>query len=155
MPHPDVQHPARRSAHDLVDQALDLVLAHDMSGFADLWAVDGTMEFPFAPSGYPQRVEGREAVREYVRDYTDSFDVREITSRTVHTTTDPDTVVVEMELAGLAVRVGRPYRMRYVTVITARDGEIASYREYWNPLAAAEAMGGPDGMTSGFGGVRA
>lgn len=122
MPHPDVQHPARRSAHDLVDQALDLVLAHDMSGFADLWAVDGTMEFPFAPSGYPQRVEGREAVREYVRDYTDSFDVREITSR---------------------------------TVITARDGEIASYREYWNPLAAAEAMGGPDGMTSGFGGVRA
>ncbi|GGP53844.1 nuclear transport factor 2 family protein [Saccharothrix coeruleofusca] len=139
-----------RSVHELVDQALELVLAHDMSGFADLWAADGVLEFPFAPAGAPQRLEGREAVREYLRDYNDTVDPREITSRTTHTTTDPDTVVVELEIAGVVVGTGKPYRMRYVAVITARDGRIASYRDYWSPQAAAEALGG----TSSFAGAR-
>jgi uncharacterized protein len=129
---------------DVVDRAIDLLLAHDMAGFAGLWAVDGTMEFPFAPDGYPQRLDGRAAVTEYLRDYTDHVDVRAIPRRTVHRTLDPDVVVVEFEADGTAVRTGRPYRMRYISVITVREGEIAAYRDYWSPLAAAEALGGAD-----------
>jgi ketosteroid isomerase-like protein len=130
------------AALELVDRAMDRLLAHDMAGFAGLWAVDGTMEFPFAPDGYPQRLEGRAAVAEYLRDYTDHVDLRAITSRTVHQTVDPAVVVVEFEVDGTAVRTGRPYRLRYICVITVRDGEIAGYRDYWNPLALAEALGG-------------
>jgi uncharacterized protein len=40
---------------DLVDRALDRLLAHDMAGFANLWAEDGVLEFPFASPGYPAR----------------------------------------------------------------------------------------------------
>jgi ketosteroid isomerase-like protein len=138
-------------ALDVVDRAMDLLLAHDMAGFAGLWAVDGTMEFPFAPDGYPQRLDGRGVITEYLRDYTDHVDLRAITSRTVHQTIDPDVVVVEFEVDGSAVRTGRPYRMRYISVITVRDGEIAGYRDYWSPLAAAEALGGADELTA-FGG---
>ena len=133
---------------EVVDRAMDLLLAHDMAGFAGLWAVDGTMEFPFAPAGYPQRLEGRAAVAEYLRDYTDHVDLRAITSRTVHQTVDPDVVVVEFEVDGTAVRTGRSYRMRYISVITARDGEIAGYRDYWSPVAAAEALGGAEALTA-------
>jgi ketosteroid isomerase-like protein len=141
------------TALQLVDRAMDLLLAHDMAGFAGLWAVDGTMEFPFAPAGYPQRLEGRAAVAEYLRDYTDHVDLRAITSRTVHQTLDPDVVVVEFEVDGTAVRTGRPYRMRYISVITVRDGEIAGYRDYWSPLAVAEAVGGAEELAA-FGGDR-
>lgn len=130
------------TALEVVDRAMDLLLAHDMAGFAGLWAVDGTMEFPFAPAGSPQRLEGRAAVAEYLRDYTDMADVQAIPGRTVHQTVDPDVVVVEFAVDGAAVRTGRPYRMRYICVITVRDGEIAGYRDYWNPLAAAELLGG-------------
>ncbi|TWF81764.1 ketosteroid isomerase-like protein [Pseudonocardia hierapolitana] len=133
---------------DVVDRAMDLLLAHDMAGFAGLWAVDGAMEFPFAPDGYPQRLDGRAAVAEYLRDYTDHVDLRAITSRTVHRTADPEVVVVEFEVDGIAVRTGRPYRMRYISVITVRNGEIAGYRDYWSPLAAAEALGGADELTA-------
>jgi uncharacterized protein len=136
------------AALDVVDRAMDLLLAQDMAGFAALWAVDGTMEFPFAPEGYPQRLEGRAAVAEYLRDYTDHVDLRAITSRTVHQTVDPDVVVVEFEVDGTAVRTGRPYRMRYISVITVRDGEIAGYRDYWNPLAVAAALGGAEELTA-------
>jgi ketosteroid isomerase-like protein len=81
-------------------------------------------------------------VAEYLRDYTDHVDLRAITRRTVHQTLDPDVVVVEFEVDGTAVRTGRPYQLRYICVITVRDGEIAGYRDYWNPLALAEALGG-------------
>ncbi|TQM46051.1 nuclear transport factor 2 family protein [Pseudonocardia cypriaca] len=139
---------------EVVDRAMDLLLAHDMAGFAGLWAVDGTIEFPFAPAGYPQRLEGRAAVAEYLRDYTDHVDLRAITSRTVHQTVDPDVVVVEFEVDGTAVRTGRPYRMRYISVITVRDGEITGYRDYWSPVAAAEALGGVEDLTAFAGGGR-
>ncbi len=32
--------------------------------------------------------------------------------------------------------------MSYATFVTFRDGLIVSYREYWNPLALMQAMGG-------------
>jgi ketosteroid isomerase-like protein len=139
---------------EVVDRAMDLLLAHDMAGFAGLWAADGTIEFPFAPAGYPQRLEGRAAVAEYLRDYTDHVDLRAITSRTVHQTVDPDVVVVEFEVDGTAVGTGRPYRMRYISVITVRDGEITGYRDYWSPVAAAEALGGVEDLTAFAGGAR-
>ncbi|AQZ61541.1 unnamed protein product [[Actinomadura] parvosata subsp. kistnae] len=140
------------NARELVDHALDLLLAKDMTAFAGLWAEDGVIEFPFAQPGYPQRVEGRAAIHEYLRDYPDILDIREITSKTVHQSVDPAVVIVEMEVAGVVAATGRPYTMRYIAVITVRDGEIRSYRDYWSPLAAAEIMGGTDALNDAFSG---
>jgi ketosteroid isomerase-like protein len=100
------------------------------------------LEFPFAHPGAPQRLEGRAAVREYLRGYTDLVDVREIPERVVHRTEDPDVVVVEFTANGVVVATGKPYSMRYIAVITVRDGEIQRYRDYWSPAAAAEIMTG-------------
>ncbi|ABY23455.1 conserved hypothetical protein [Renibacterium salmoninarum ATCC 33209] len=113
-----------------------------MVGFAGLWSRDGIIEFPFATANYPQRVEGRDAIENYLCDYPDLADVQTINDQTVHNTTDPDVVVVEFEVAGVVVRTGRPYQMRYIAVVTARDSEITRYRDYWSPQAAAEAFGG-------------
>lgn len=118
----------------LLDHAMDLLLAKDMAGFADLWATDGTMEFPFAPPGWPTRLDGRDAVRDYLRGYPDVFDVRSVTELTVHETTDPEVIVAEIEVDGVLVRTGTPYRRRYISVLTVRDGHIAGYRDYWSPL---------------------
>lgn len=118
----------------LLDMAVGLLLAKDMSGFADLWATDGTMEFPFAPPGWPTRLDGREAVREYLRGYTDVFDIKNVTQQTVHETTDPEVIIAELEMDGVLVRTGQPYQRRYISVITVRNGQIAGYRDYWSPL---------------------
>jgi len=123
---------------DLVDHGIDLLLEHDMAGFAGLWAEDGVLEFPFAGPGYPKRVEGRDAIREYLRDYPNLLDVREVVAKTVHETTDPAVVVAEFTVAGVVVATGKPYRFSYIAVITIRDGEIVSYRDYWNPLHVQE-----------------
>lgn len=119
---------------ELLDKGLELLLAKDMSGFADLWATDGTMEFPFAPPGWPTRLDGREAVREYLRGYTDVYDIRSVTEQTVHETTDPEVIIAELEVAGVVVHTGAPYQRRYISVLTVRDDRIAGYRDYWSPL---------------------
>ncbi|WP_280508202.1 nuclear transport factor 2 family protein [Nocardia flavorosea] len=141
-----------RTAEDLYAESLRLLLAKDMTGYAGLWAVDGVMEFPFAGPGYPARLEGRGAITDYLRGYPDLLDIQEVTPHTLHRSTDPGTVVAEFDAAGRVVATGRPYRMRYVAVLTAYDGEITSYRDYWSPLAAAEFMGGIDELTSAFAG---
>ncbi|MGW5722775.1 nuclear transport factor 2 family protein [Amycolatopsis sp. NPDC003865] len=137
---------------DFVSRALDLLLKHDMTGFAGLWAPDGVLEFPFAGPGYPKRVEGREAITEYLRDYPNLLDVREVVAKTVHETTDPAVVVAEFTLAGVVVATGKPYELSYIAVITVEDGEIRHYRDYWSPLAAAGILGGVDELTAAFGG---
>lgn len=135
----------RARTDDVVDRALALLLDHDMAGFAGLWAPDGTITFPFAAAGYPTQVVGRAAITEYLASYTDLFDVREVAAQTRHHTPDPHTVVVEFEIAGIAVARGAPYRMRYVCVITVDTDGITSYRDYWSPLAAAEILGATTG----------
>lgn len=137
---------------DLVNRALELLLAKDMAAFAGLWSVDGVLEFPFAPSGYPARVEGRAAIAEYLSDYPEKLDIREIPELRLHQSVDPAVVIVEFAATGIVVATGTPYLMRYIAVITVRDNEIEHYRDYWSPLAAAEAMGGIATLTTAFGG---
>ncbi|MCZ4519352.1 nuclear transport factor 2 family protein [Rhodococcus ruber] len=137
----------------IVDRALELLLDHDMEGFSDLWAVDGIIEFPFAAVGYPQQIVGRETIREYMSGYSDILDVRELTSKTVHATADPDVAVAEFELAGIAPKTGNAYSMRYVAIITTDGSHIRNYRDYWSPLAAAEAIGTTDDLTAFAGGT--
>ncbi|WP_410640810.1 nuclear transport factor 2 family protein [Amycolatopsis sp. lyj-346] len=137
---------------EFAEHALDLLLKHDMAGFAGLWAEDGVLEFPFAGPGYPKRVEGRDAILEYLRDYPNLLDIREVTAKTVHETTDPSVVVVEFTVAGVVVASQRPYELSYIAVITVEDGEIRHYRDYWSPLAAAGVLGGVDELTAAFGG---
>ncbi|MBP0456340.1 nuclear transport factor 2 family protein [Streptomyces montanisoli] len=130
--------PAHTSPADLYRHGLRLLLAKDMDGFAGLWAEDGTMEFPFAPPGWPRLLEGREAVAAYMSGYPDHIDLHDFPDVRIHETTDPATSVVEMRGAGRLVRTGDPFDMRYIAVVTVADGHITSYRDYWNPLAVQE-----------------
>ncbi|MDV6290976.1 nuclear transport factor 2 family protein [Streptomyces sp. UP1A-1] len=47
-------------------ELLELLSAKDMDAVADLWAENGTAEFPFAEGASPRRLTGREAVRDYL-----------------------------------------------------------------------------------------
>ncbi|MFI2711260.1 nuclear transport factor 2 family protein [Micromonospora sp. NPDC018662] len=129
------------AATDLFHQALDLLLAKDMAGFVALFTDDGVMEFPFAPPWQPDRVTGRAALHDYLIGYPEMLDIREIAEVTVHETADPAVIVTEFTASGVVVATGKPYRMRYIAVLTVRDGHLAHYRDYWNPQAAQELLG--------------
>lgn len=139
----------RDRAHQAIDRLQQALLAHDMSAFADQWAPDGTMSFPFAPPGWPE-LAGRDAVPEYLANYTDTVDVRAVTRMVRHDTADPDTVILEWAVSGVVVKTGKPYDIDYVAVITVGPDGIVTYRDYWNPLAVASALGGIDELFTAF-----
>ncbi len=145
------------SAARLREEALELhrsqlrhLLDKDMKAWVDAFAEDAVFELPFAPPNYPQRLEGRAAIWEYVKDYPKRIDLQGYAEVTEHPTVDPEVLVVEARVEGRVVGTGRPYRVRYVWVITVRDGKIVRQRDYWNPLAVLEALGGEQSMRDTF-----
>ncbi|MEV8248368.1 nuclear transport factor 2 family protein [Streptomyces rochei] len=130
-----------RTPEETFRRLLELLLAKDMDAVADLWAENGTAEFPFAEGASPRRLTGREAVRDYLAGYPDLMDVRAIPTLTVRHTDQPDTVVVEFTARGRTVATDEPYQLDYITVLTTHRGLITRYRDYWNPLAVASAAG--------------
>ncbi|MFE3411817.1 nuclear transport factor 2 family protein [Streptomyces mirabilis] len=130
------------SAVDLLRRSLDTFLAKDMKAWTDLCADDVVAEFPFAPEGVPARIEGREALFDYLRAYPDVIDVREIPAVRVYPTDDEDVAIAEWSVKGSVVSNGNPYNMSYATFVTFRDGLIVNYREYWNPQVFLKALAG-------------
>ena len=140
----------RAHADRVVDTLLDSLRRNDMRTFADQWASDGTMEFPFAPPGY-RVLRSRDDVWDYVKDYSTRIRVDEVVERRRHHTLDPDTVILEFSAKGAMLQTADDYQMDYIAVITTDPEGIAHYRDYWNSLAAATAMGGVDTLAAGFG----
>jgi ketosteroid isomerase-like protein len=130
------------SAVDLFRHSLDTFLAKDMEGWSLLCADNVVAEFPFAPQGSPRRLEGREALYEYLRNYPSVINVRSIPNFRVYPTDDPNVAIAEWSASGEVLTNGNVYEMSYATFVTFREGLIVTYREYWNPLVFTQAMAG-------------
>ncbi|NDL55697.1 nuclear transport factor 2 family protein [Phytoactinopolyspora mesophila] len=130
--------PAHATPADLYRHSLRLLLDKNIPAWVGLWAEDGIIEFPFAPKGWPTRLEGKEAIAAYMRHYPDHIDLHDFPEVQIHDTTAPDRIVVELRGVGRLVETGGPFDMRYIAVVTVHDGLITSYRDYWNPTILQE-----------------
>ncbi len=130
------------SAVELLRHSLDTFLAKDIKGWSLLCADDVVAEFPFAPEGSPTRLQGREALYGYLRNYPSVIDVHSIPHLRIYSTGDPNVAIAEWSSSGEVLMNGYAYEMSYATFVTFKDGLIVNYREYWNPLAFTQAMGG-------------
>jgi hypothetical protein len=64
-----------------------------------------------------------------------------------------ETVIVEFSCTGEGVETGAPYDQVYISVVTLREGRIAHYRDYWNPLVVLTALGGTDAAAAAYAGA--
>ena len=105
------------------------------------------MEFPFAlPS--PRRVEGREALAAHIAFLASRIEFLGVSDVVKHETGDPEVFILEFAGSGRAVATGEPFEQRYISVIRLRDGQIAHYRDYWNPIAVLRTMRGREFVES-------
>jgi hypothetical protein len=110
----------------------------DIGALVDLCADDVVFEFPFAPPGRPTRVEGKPALGDYLQGLSGRMRIEGVRNLEIHETVKPDVAIIEMTMTGTVTATGAPYEQSYVVVLTVRDGLIAHYRDYWNPLRLAE-----------------
>ena len=130
------------SPRETVARFLTAVVSPTPGDMADCYADRVVIEMPFAAGLTPERLENtREEIRQRfaagaaARRYTAVRDAR------VHETADPDVLVIEYAIDGTRVADGRQFTMRFVMVLTFRDGLIVHSRDYTDPVAGARALG--------------
>jgi len=111
--------------------------------FADLFAEDGVLVYPFNLPGQPAELRGREAIRTFFSARSQSRDllVMEGVEALVRQTDDPEVVVAEITHHGWSKATDAPYEHKALGVIRVRDGEIVRYDDYMNPIAVARLLG--------------
>ena len=136
------------SPHEVAEQVRRMVAGEpDDRGlpiaFADLFAPEGVLRYPFAPPGTPEELRGREQIRAFHGRAAQRRSLLEMdgVDLLVRATDDPEVVVVQIEHHGRSAALGGPYRFRAIGVIRVRDGEIVSYDDYMNPIAQAALLG--------------
>ena len=118
----------------VVDQSVDEITR--------IYASDAIHEFPFTAPGLPSRLEGRSAIVAWTTEAWQADSFRYLRYRTLasHTTSDPNTIVVEQEALGTSDITGE-FALPNILVLTSRDGQIVHVRDYVNIYAAAAALG--------------
>jgi hypothetical protein len=124
----------------LMQQYQTLLTEGRFNEWIELWADDGVCEFPYANPGSPRHLQGKEQILDYMTAYPSRISIDGVDELRVHPALDPNVIVVEMTIKGRAVETDKPYNQQYVIVAETRDGKLAHYREYWNPLVSAEAL---------------
>ncbi len=119
-------------------------LKPDTETFTDMFAVDGVLEYPFAPPGLNTPLAGREAIIanfERIRKLLRIDGVADVSEIEV---SDPDLIILEFSGWGEGLMTKEAYNQRYISVIRMRDGNIVHYKDYWNPVAFIRAVKGSD-----------
>jgi len=131
-----------RSPREVAEQVRRMVAGEGVD-FADLFAEDGVLTYPFGLPGQPAELRGRQAIRDYFSDRSGARDllVMEGVEAVVRETDDPEVVVTEITHHGWSKAAEAPYRHTALGVIRVRDGEIVHYDDYMNPIALARLLG--------------
>jgi ketosteroid isomerase-like protein len=130
-------------ALEVLERMRQAAIARSAGDMSSVYAADAVHEFPFTRPGVPSRIEGRDAIMSFITAFWDTSPLRYERYRTiaVHGTADPDTIVVEQEVAGTSSTTGS-FVLPNIMVLKTRQGQIAHLRDYANLLAVEEAAGG-------------
>ena len=122
------------------------VLGHrlkpDAETFPDMFAVDGVLEYPYAPPGLSTPINGRDAIVANFQKLRKVLRIDGVADVSEIGTIDPNVVVLEFSGRGEGLISKEAYDQRYIVVIRLRDGSISHYKDYWNPIALLRAVKG-------------
>lgn len=112
--------------------------------FADLFAEDGVLRYPFAIPGQPPELRGQKAIREFfggLERARELLDMEDAPTLVIRETDDPEVVVAEIRHHGWSRAARAPYSSTALGVIRVRDGQIVAYDDYMDPIATAGMLG--------------
>ena len=135
--------PGSRSPREVAELVRAMVAGEQGVVFADLFAPDGVLAYPFAPPGMPGELVGQEAIRAYFAQRAASRElfVMDGVEAVTWETDDPEVVVTQITHHGRSRATGSPYRLTALGVIQVRGGAIIRYDDYMNPIALAQMLG--------------
>lgn len=129
------------SLADVLRKAMGPAIRADAQDFLGMCAEDIVFEFPFAPDAAVSRLDGRSALAAYLPKVGDLLDIESMELLATYQDAARQTFVIEFRCFGSSRLNGARYDQTYISVVRLRDGLIAHYKDYWNPLVVLQAAG--------------
>jgi ketosteroid isomerase-like protein len=130
------------SPREVAEQVRKMVAGEGVV-FADLFAADGVLAYPFAPPGQPAELRGRDAIRARFAGLGQSRELFAMAGVDAVTwqTDDPEVAITRITHHGTSNVTGAPYRFTALGIIRVRDGLIVRYEDYMDSVALARLLG--------------
>jgi ketosteroid isomerase-like protein len=113
-------------------KAIQALQSGDIDGWMSIYTADAVHEFPFAPPGRPDKLEGREQIAAYMGQLPAFIRFGSLSDVSVREVGDE--LIVEATGHHRRVSDDSPRDLSYVWFITLRDGQVTRIRDYMNPL---------------------
>ncbi len=126
---------------------LDALTASDADTIAGMWTEDALLEFPFAPEGFPESVEGQPAIEKYFRDALAIVTPIGYPNRVVTPLADPSACVIEFDSKLTVGDDPTVQENSYITIVRVRDGKIALFKEHYDSVKRVAGFPSADEVT--------
>ena len=127
------------SFNAVLRHALGDALDPDAGDLMAMCAPGVVFEFPFAPPGMPKRVEGRDALADYLTGLGEMLTLDRMTVPVVYPVREDGVFVLEFGSEATSRINGRTLKPRYIAVVRVEGGKIVLYRDYWDPTLVSQA----------------
>ncbi|MEM9160533.1 MAG: antibiotic biosynthesis monooxygenase [Verrucomicrobiota bacterium] len=132
-----VSSPDENAAAIAAKRFLDALTESDTGAISRMWTDDAVLEFPFAPEGFPTRIESQAAIDPYFRDALSVVNPIDYPNRVITPLTDPNACIIEF---GSKLTIGEDptvHENSYITIVRTREGKIAHFKEHYDSLKRA------------------
>jgi ketosteroid isomerase-like protein len=126
---------------EIVERYIAVMNELDMDALAAILADDVVVRLPFAPDPVPKRTEGKEAVLALYGGFPSLVSPLGFHDLVVSPLAADGEFLAEYRSDCTMLSTGRPYRNGYVSTFTVRDGRIAAFAEFFDPLVFLQAQG--------------
>jgi uncharacterized protein len=127
----------------VVAECLAALNAWDFEKKRELLDDDAFFEMPYAPPPFRRSYRGKEEILAFLEEVPaliESENHHEIWMETL--ASDPGEIVCTFKSDCEIKPTGTPYRNRYISRWTVRDGKVTYFAEFYDAIALVEAMGG-------------
>lgn len=112
----------------------------DGDHYFDTVADDAVFEYRYIFPGWPQKINGREALMSLYAGYGDNIALHGADALVVHRSQNDRVVILEYEVHGRVISTGASYDNRFISVVTVENRRIVHWRDYMDTLAAMTAL---------------
>ena len=135
----------RQQTQSAVKDFLISLEKKDMEKFASVWAEDAVQDMPYAPEGFPKRVNGRDNLIKHYTVWPENSGDADFTSQLVFYPMQNPEMVVEFKGDVDIIPTRRKYRQHYGGLFHVENGKIKLFREYFDPKPFKYAFGLDEG----------
>lgn len=111
----------------------------NLDAWFDLWSPGGVFVIPYAPKGFPERIEGRSALEPLYRELFEGYGELRYHDLEIHPMADPDMFVATW-VTDVDLKSGGIYVNKLVAIFRLRDSKVIRYDEYFDPTRFGERL---------------